>query len=643
MLTVFLPFHFTLFNRPPRLRVSAAVLAVCLCWLEASAGAQVAGQPPATAQKKIVKESDLPRFTYLVHGTVANLVQSDPDTFSAFARKVRSDLQTIFDNYEIDDKATKRTLLDAKLSLEEMAGENEAALHTIETIRSLEEKPDARLTSDITDQAILEARLDSRADSGLAYEEAFTRRFSELVKGLPWDVVRESVTQLKSRAQMGTAGVGFFSGMVTSLFQPSVDKSGGLDNREAWTLLFFRRALLYYLPVNERSLAVLQSYTTAHAFPKPDIWKAREVALEPTRSLHPVIVGIWDTGVDISVFPGRLYTDPKPGWHDRHGLAFDDAGHHSNSLLLPLSESQRKAYPEFLPTLKGNLDLAASVDSSEAEAYRKKLAANTPDQAAAMATEFQLYSDFLHGTHVAGIAVRGNPAARLVVFRFNDSLPRLAFPPTPEWARLMADNFRQIGEYCRHHHVRVVNMSWEDEPSEFEEWLTRTGKGQDPVARKEQALQLFQIWKTGIGDAIKSAPDTLFICAAGNANADAGFTEAVPPSLHLKNLIAVGAVDQAGDETLFTNSGETVIIDAAGSDVESYVPGGSTLKLSGTSMAAPNVANLAAKLFAIDPSLTPERVIALIKEGATKSEDGRRYLIDEKQSLLLLQQRARSK
>jgi hypothetical protein len=209
-------------------------------------------QQPSTAKKKILKESDLPRFTYPVHSTAADLAQSDPDTFSVFARKVRSDLQSVFDNYEIADKATQRTLLDAKLSLEEMAGENEAALHTIEMIRKLEEKSDARLMSDITDQAILQARLDSRADQGAAYEEAFSRDFGDLVNALPWDVVSDSVNQLKGRAQMGTAGVGFFSGMVTSQFQPSVDKSGGLDNQEAWTLLFFRRALLYYLPVGRQ-------------------------------------------------------------------------------------------------------------------------------------------------------------------------------------------------------------------------------------------------------------------------------------------------------------------------------------------------------------------------------------------------------
>lgn len=116
-------------------------------------------------------------------------------------------------------------------------------------------------------------------------------------------------------------------------------------------------------------------------------------------------------------------------------------------------------------------------------------------------------------------------------------------------------------------------MSWGDQPSEFETWLSKTGQGQDSAARKKQALELFEIWKAGIADAIKSAPGTLFICAAGNSNSDPGFDQDVPPSLHLPNLIAVGAVNQAGDETSFTSHGDSVVVDADGYNLESYVAG----------------------------------------------------------------------
>ena len=78
------------------------------------------------------------------------------------------------------------------------------------------------------------------------------------------------------------------------------------------------------------------------------------------------------------------------------------------------------------------------------------------------------------------------------------------------------------------------------------------------------------------------------------------------------------------------------MVHASGYQVDSFVPGGSRLKLSGTSMAAPNVVNLAAKLFALDPSLTPGKVIDLIRRGASTSDDGRRHLIDETRSVRLL-------
>jgi subtilisin family serine protease len=124
--------------------------------------------------------------------------------------------------------------------------------------------------------------------------------------------------------------------------------------------------------------------------------------------------------------------------------------------------------------------------------------------------------------------------------------------------------------------------------------------------------------------------------AAGNSNNNVGFIEGVPGSLKLKNLLVVAAVNQAGDETSFTSHGDNVGVAADGYHVVSFVPGGARLPLSGTSMAAPNVTNLAAKLFALDPSLTPEQVIALIKDGSTRNDDGRQMLIDEKRSVELL-------
>jgi subtilisin family serine protease len=62
--------------------------------------------------------------------------------------------------------------------------------------------------------------------------------------------------------------------------------------------------------------------------------------------------------------------------------------------------------------------------------------------------------------------------------------------------------------------------------------------------------------------------------------------------------------------------------------VESYVPGGMRIAFSGTSMAAPQVANLAGKMLAVAPRLQPAQVIAIIVATADKSADGRRTLLN---------------
>jgi hypothetical protein len=60
-------------------------------------------------------------------------------------------------------------------------------------------------------------------------------------------------------------------------------------------------------------------------------------------------------------------------------------------------------------------------------------------------------------------------------------------------------------------------------------------------------------------------------------------------------------------------------------------------------MAAPQVTNLAAKLFATDPSLTAEKARDLIISGSTPSQDGKRKLIDQKHSLQLVKQKTMAK
>lgn len=606
-------------------------VACALLLLVPAAGSQADGK------RKVQTANDLPRFTYPIKGKASDLLQADPATFNQFAAKVRADLETILHDYDITDKATMRSLLQAKLDLQQLAGEYQAALQTVSSLRALEEKPSAKLTTGLFTSAVMQAAIETKSTTGPAFEQAFTKHYRQAIDLLPWNVVQDSVKASFRTSQVITSAL-LVGGVQTDL-DPAAEKSGALDNLQAWELINTRVAWQFLVPLKTQRADVLGPYIKAHNAPKPDIWEAREVTLTPEQKLTPVVVGIWDSGVDVALFPNQLFTDPRPTASGTHGLAFDDRGNPSSSWLYPLTAEEQAQYPSARDYFKGSDDALNGIDSPEAAAYRQKLSSASADQAHALFEQLKLAGFYVHGTHVAGILARGNPAARIVVARFNDQLPDLPFAPTTEWAHQMYSAFQQMSDYFRTRNVRVVNMSWGDDVQEFETWLSKTGGGNDPAERKRKAQELYAIWHDAVENAIKNAPNTLFVAAAGNSDSNAGFLGDVPASFHLPNLLVVGAVNQAGEETSFTSYGDTVAVDADGYEVESYVPGGARLKLSGTSMASPNVANLAAKLFVLDPSLTPAQVIELIKNGATTSEDGRRHLIDEKRSVALLESR----
>jgi hypothetical protein len=596
--------------------------------------AATASYSEPAARKKVTSQADLPRHSYPVQGLASELVKADDAAFGAFASKVRADVDAEFRDYDIEDRAALRDLLAERLDLQELAGDYQSALATIEALRAAEDKPSPKLTSGLFDRALLKAAVEAGRASGGAFEEAFARYYGQDVGALPWDVVQDWARQVYASARLASPAARL--AFVMTELDPAVRRSHALDNDEAGLLVWTRNTIGLRIPLAPAQARVLGAYIAAHTATKPDIWAAREVTLSGDQHLSPVLVAIWDSGIDVDHFPGQCFEDPNPTASGAHGLAFDDVGGPSTSWLYPLTSDQQATYPEIRDEIKGRLDIEEGKESPEASALERKLKTLSPEQLHRLAEIRKVIGFYMHGTHCAGIAVRGNPAARLVVARFDDQLPDLPFAPTVEWARRMGADFAQMSEYFRTRNVRVVNMSWGDDRQEFETWISKTGGGSDPAERKKRAAELYAVWRGAVEAAIKGAPGTLFVTAAGNSDSNTGFTEDVPSSLRLPNLIAVGAVNQAGDETAFTSYGDSVAVHADGYDVESRVPGGALLKLSGTSMASPNVVNLAAKLFALDPSLTPEQAIDLIKRGATATEDGRRHLIDEQRSVALL-------
>jgi subtilisin family serine protease len=302
-----------------------------------------------------------------------------------------------------------------------------------------------------------------------------------------------------------------------------------------------------------------------------------------------------------------------------------------------MTEEQLAAYPENLDFTKGLLDLQAAIDSPEAASTRDQIRALKQEEYKPFVENLNLYGNYTHGTHVAGIAAEGNPAARILNARMSFNYELIPDKPELETTIRWVESIQDMVDYYKAAGVRVANMSWGGSQAGWEYSLEANGVGDDPEQRAEIARVHFNLVYDGLVAAMASAPEILFIPAAGNSDEDVEFNRIIPSSIDLGNVLVVGAVDQAGEETGFTSYGKNIRAHANGFEVESYVPGGRRLEFSGTSMSAPNVTNLAAKLFAVDPTLTPEEVIALIQLGITKTEDGRRFLIHPAKSMAALQ------
>jgi subtilisin family serine protease len=284
--------------------------------------------------------------------------------------------------------------------------------------------------------------------------------------------------------------------------------------------------------------------------------------------------------------------------------------------------------------LKGNMDLMANLDTPEASAFKKDISQLKPEQMQPFIEENSATGNYSHGTHVAGIVLAGNPYARLVTARIPFDYKTIPDPcPSQELAQRTGQMYRDSVAFFQRNKVRVVNMSWLESVAYIERPLELCGRGANAAERKQMARELFDIEANAMKTAFSSAPEILFVAAGGNNNNNASFNEFIPASIQLPNLLAVGAVDKAGDEAPFTSYGPTIVAHANGYEVESYVPGGQKMRMSGTSMAAPNAANLAAKILAVNPKLKPPQVIAIIRSTADTTPDGRRFLINPKKAV----------
>lgn len=598
-----------------------------------------------STKKQITTAADLPDFTYSVPENAADLVTSD-EAFAPFAAKVRADRESVLRDYDIQDKGTLKDIETTLLHLDLFEGKLDAAVERLGRIRELEEKPEAKLYDRelFVIAAIIKARQRSGAISGLEYQKGLRLAFAESLNRLPDSLSQKMPAE---KADFEILNGDFFLNVVKARIAPMAKQAGNtLRGDAAYSLVGIRTLHRLFVPAGPDIAEAFGTYIAAHKTVKTNIWTSRAVTLTNKQKLTPAVLGIWDSGVDTRVYQNQLFVNraEKPNGKDNdkngfvadvNGIGFDVMEHRSSNLLNPIKESDLKEYPAYVSDRKADADLKAGIDNAQTRALKQKLQSAKPEDARLGG----IFNAYMHGTHVAGIAVDGNPAARILVARLTYRDEEGKRPaPTDELVRRTAANWKTTVAYFKAHGVRVVNMSWQTNVREIESDIVerRICAGADQC--RQIAIERFAILRDALYEAIKNAPEILFVAGAGNFNGNADFMEVIPSSLDLPNMLTVGAVDEGGATSDFTSFGRTVKLYSDGVDVESFVPGGERIKWSGTSMAAPQVTNLAAKLFAIAPKLKVADVVALIRDGAESgSSDKRLMLINPKRSVLLLE------
>ncbi|WP_200429279.1 S8 family serine peptidase [Streptomyces sp. NE5-10] len=228
-----------------------------------------------------------------------------------------------------------------------------------------------------------------------------------------------------------------------------------------------------------------------------------------------------------------------------------------------------------------------------------------------------------HGTHVAGTvaAAKNGKGAIGVAPGVRISSVRIAEPGS---TLFFAENTICGLVWAGDHGFKVTNNSYYTDP-----WQFNCPNNLDQAAILEGV---------GRAQAYADGKGSLQVAAAGNSNVDlankttdsSSPNDSTPVSRTITNdcldipaelpgVVTVAANGTSGtSKASFSNYGRDVIeVSAPGESVYSTVPGGKYSSLSGTSMASPHVAGVAALLASANPAYTPADLRAKLGEHAT--------------------------
>ncbi len=262
--------------------------------------------------------------------------------------------------------------------------------------------------------------------------------------------------------------------------------------------------------------------------------------------------------------------------------------------------------------------------------------------------QLQICANFIHGTHVGGIAIKNADRAKLLAVKLIPTEVKLPGQKAIREAqekgisdflikqalRFLAvqqmNVLEEIGAYVHGHKVDVANNSFGTGYTQAKaivgllvRKLTR-----NPTPEKiEKHTKFFLNTLIREGERfVSAAPNTLFVFAAGNEGLNNDEYPASPTNIQAPNTISVAATLRRRVLAPFSSFGQKMVdVGAPGVSIDSSVPGDQYLKMSGTSQAAPYVSNIAARVKGINPGLTPKQ----IKKILMKTVDLKEWLKDK--------------
>ena len=586
----------------------------------------------ALAQKKVIQSaSDIPPVVIELPKKPSELVVEGGAGFDAVKDKVEAHAETILRDYEIKDATTAKQMRSVLMQIALVENRWDDAIRLGEEIRALEDKPAAKATAGLMTGAYARAAKAVGEDSP-QFKARFKAELEQAVAGLDWTLTQDSLQAMRGQFQLMSREL-MVGGLQGQLDANAAAQGNKVPFGMAAGVVGARRTMTDVLPLKDTVFEVVNKRVMAEATVKEDRWTKRLVALQPTEVKQPVVIAVWDGGLDPKVFGEQLWKNAREVANgkdddgngfvdDVHGIAFDPEWKRASGDLRPMPAEDLANISDTLKLVKGSLDLQAAVDSPEAGALRQKIGALKAAEVMPFQLQMGRVGLYLHGTATGFTSAEGNPGARLLNSRFDYKIQAVPEPMDEKVAETMAAYVRDTVAYQKKNGVRVVNMSWRITEPQIAATLASVEP--DPEKRKTRAKAIFDTVSKALEESFRSAPEILFVAGAGNEDEDVDFVRSFPAGINLPNLLTVGAVDVALQPASFTSYGKSIDLYANGFEVPSKVPGGMPINISGTSLAAPQVTNLAGKILAVNPRLSAAQVRAIIEETAT--EEGPRKL-----------------